>query len=943
MPHILTHRSVRFPLVATCFVLGTLGLTAQAQSLDQEFDFASKLVDNGFPDFANKLMESIVRKYPDQAGRAMIIKAEGFIAARKFADAEAIIRELPAGDAKADTIRLALANGYYRTGDIDKARRIYQEFFARFEQPPTDQDLLKFYRDSSYRFSQMLRLSGDFGGAAAAIGRVLATGPETEVARSMMAEQAQLLVDQAGKSSGDDRNRLLEQAEKICRDIQWGGADLWFGQSVVTLANIELLRGNQQQAEDMLTRQYGEILREIDRLIAEQKVSNAMNPLAGARFLLGEIYQNNANAALQDPERRDEAISQLGKALKEYYNVFVKYGDSDWGPDAGVRANAVKTQLESMGKTVNIDLGEQQAEKASATQFRLADNLFRQRQFPNAIAEYLRALNSYPETAASVRSLGFLIQSYIETGDQLTARAVGEYTAERFAGKSDAANAMLSAASIANGKNDEPLATFFYELFLQHFPKHERAGTILFYLGSQRLKAGDKEGANHYFQRIVDAYPSDQYYPQALRVIARGAYDLQRYDQAAAAYAKLVHDIPPSPDRASAQYSLADCYMRQTNWVQAAAEFETLIGWLAPKGNPYANTPEDREKNAGVLERAIFQRATSYSRMTEPASQLADFRERGMRGFEQFLKLFPQSELAPKALMGEGQIQLSVNQFDAAAKTFDRLAEQYPNSEEGKNALFSLARSAMEIGQFDQARMAFEKMVANQNNYKPEEFTRIGQLMIDAKLFDQALQAFRIVSENPQIQATKETPESRALLERALYGVGRANFEGKKYEEAIKALEALLRDYPRTGLFFESRFMLGQAYAELGNFRASSESLSEIFRFAKDPVQIDLASMKLAEVQLKANDKPGALASYQRIALLSDPNNPDQRAFIHDALLASIPLAMELLHFKDAMDSCDQFLKLYPTSDKVQEVRRHRAEANLKYSTSAAAMSGASP
>ncbi len=845
----LNHRFLGLSLALSFALSGSFGVAAYAQSLDRDFEFASKLVENGFPDFANKLMENIVRRYPDQAGRAKIINAEAFIAARKFSDAEALVKQMPAGDPKADAIQLAIANGYYRIGEIDRSRQMYQDFFSRFKQAPADPDLLKFYRDAAYRFSQMLRLSGDLRGAANAIGRVLASNPDTEVARSMKAEQAQMLVDAAAKTPGDDKDKLLNLAESICKDIQWGGADLWFGQSIVTMANIELLRGNREMAEKMLTVQYADILQEIGALIKEQKVSNALNPLAGSRFLLGEMYQHDADQALQDPARRDEAIALYGKSLKEFYNVFVKYGDSDRGPEAGVRANAVKARLESLGKTVKIDLGEGQAEQAAATQFRLADNLYRQREYPSAITEYLRALNAYPETAASVRSLGFLMQAYLETGSPIFARAVAGYTAERFAGKAEAATAVLSAAATANHKKDEALATDLYELYLKYFPEHERAGTILFYLGGQRSKAGDTEGANYYFQRIVDNYPKDQYYPQALRVLAASASSLGNFDQAIAAYTKLVHDIPPSTERATAQFSLADCYVRQTNWAKAAAEFETLIGWLAPKGNPYATTAEERTKNLGTLERAIFQRALAYSRITEPEAEIPSYRDRGMRGYQQFLKLFPESDLAPRAMMGEGQIQLSLNQFDAATKTFDELAEKYPNSEEGKNALFSLARSAMEIGQYGQAAKAFEKMLENKSKYKADEFARIGQLMIDAKLYDQALQAFSIVSNDQGILDSKDTPESRSLLERALFGVGRANIERKSDEDAIKALETLLREYPRTAYFFESRFMLGEAYAELDNIRAASESLSEIFNYGS-PVQINQASMKLAVIQI---------------------------------------------------------------------------------------------
>jgi TolA-binding protein len=911
-----------------------IGPQARAQSLDQEFEFATKLVERGFPDFANKLMQQIVERHPDQRGRALMIKAEGLISQRKFAEAEAVISELPLGDPKADAIRLMLGRGYFRVGDMDRARALYQDFFNRFKDLPTDPDLLKAYRDAAYQFGQMLQQSGDLLGAVDALGKIIATKPGRDVERSMMAEQAQLLVDHAAKLSGAERDKVLAQAAKICADIQWGGVDLWFGHSIITLANIELVKGNRARAQELITRQYKDILREIDNLIKEQNLPTTFNPNAGARFLLGQMYEQDAEAAARDPAKQDEMVQALGRALNEYFNVFVRYGDTDWGPRAGIRANEIKARLEGMGRTVNIDLGAH-AEKAATTQLRLADNLFREKKFAEAASEYLRVVNFYPTAEASMRAMGFIIQCYIELNDKLFARTMIEFTAERYAGQPAAANALLSAATLANNKKDTAFATEIYEAYLRGFPKHERAGTILFYLGNERRKAGDNEGANFYFQRIVDNFPQDQYYPQALRLIARSYYDLGQFDKAAAAYAKLVADIPPSVDRAAAQFNLADSYLRLGDWSKAAAEFETLIRWLTPRDNPYSATDADRERNRGLLERAVFQRANAYARMTEPAEQLAAFRDAAMRGYEQFIKLFPKSELAPRALMGLGQIQLSLGQYDAAARTFEQLAAQYPQSDEGRNALYSLARSAMEIGQFDQARMAFEKMAANASAYSPDEFVRIGQLMIDAKLYDQALQAFRIVSTNKQVLETKDTPASRALLERALFGVGSANFARKNYEEAIAALEQLLQEYPRSGLFFEARFMLGEAYAALEKFAAASQSLSDIFRFSNDPIQINRASLKLAEVQLRANDKTGALASFQRVALLSDASKPEQRPFIEEALWRSIPLAMELERYKDALDSCDQYLQLYPTSDKVPEVRRLRAEAALRASAAA--------
>jgi TolA-binding protein len=909
---------------------------AGAQQADREFIFANALVEWGFPDLANKVMDAVVRLDPTQAGRANIVKAEGFIAARKFPEAEALVKQMAANDPKADAIQLALAKGYFRFGQLDKARELFGAFFQKYQQPPADADLLKFFRDSAYTYSQMLKSAGDLKGASDALGKILLTNPDNETARTIKADRANLLIEMARKVSDGERNPLLDEALKLCKEIQWGGMDVAFGQSIVTMATIEMSRGNRERARILINKEYKDILDSIDTQLKEHDQAG-QSPKAGSRFLMGEILEKDAEGMAADAGRKEEYIKTLAASLTEFYNVFVQYGDSDWGPQAGVRANALKAKLEGLGKTINIDLGAQ-AEKAAATQFRLADNLFRQRDFAGAVTEYLKALNSYPETTTSIRALGSLMAAYAELNDLLMLKMVAEYTSERFAGRPEAANALLGTASIYVNKKDDVQALALYENYLRGFPQHEKAGTILFYLGTQRKKAGDQDGANLFFQRIADNYPQDQYYPKALTQMAWGFHQAGDFEKALAGFQKLVGDVPASPDRALAQFTLADCLVKLGRWTEAAGEFNKLVKWLEPeKENPYATTPEDNTKRLDLLVKSKFQLANCFGRITEPAERVPAMRQAAMTLYTEVFTTFAQSDLAPKALMGKGQIQLGLSQFDEAAKTFDELAAKFPTSDEGKNALYSLARSAMEIGQFEQARGAFEKMMANAANYKPDEFTRIGQLMIDAKLYDEALRAFSQVTENPQIKGAPDVPGNRALLERALYGRGSALFARKSFPEAVSALQQFTNQFPRSGLFFDVHFLLGEAHGEMGNVGQASVAIGEIFRFTQDQLQANQASLKLAEIQLKGGDKTGALASYQRVALLSDSNKAEQRPFIEEAILKSLPLGLELGRFKDVLESCDQYLKLFPTSERVGEVRRIRLEANVKASEAGAA------
>jgi tetratricopeptide (TPR) repeat protein len=919
------HRPALFLVRLLVLAVALAPLHARADSTDDDFRFASGLVDLGFSDYAQKVVDAVLRLHPELADRANLVKAEGMIAARKFADAEALLGSM--GDhPKADAIRLALARGYYRSGQTDKAKALYDAFFGKFKDVPSDADLLRFYQEAAYQYGQMLDQAGDALGAIQSYGRVIATKPAKGTVRSLLAEQAQLYIRLARNDAGK-RDEYLGAAQKLCDEVQWGGVDVFFGQSIISMANIQLVRGDREKAKATI-KQYNDILKEIDKAMKEQGEPMALNPMAGCRFLLGEINQQQAEAIQDDGSKRDEAVALFGQALNEFYNVFVQYGESDWGPEAGVRANDIKQVLEKkFGKQVKIDLGAM-ADEAVKTQFRLADNLYRQKNYAQAVVEYLKPLNAYPEAGPSLRALGTLLMAYAEMGDTLMVKALTGYIAERFSQRDEGAVALLAVAKYYLDKGDADMYAALYEAYLAAYPRHEMAAQVLYTLAGIRKKGNDTMGATAFYERIVKGYPKNQYYPKALTQLAWIYYQAGNYAKAEEGFRIYVRDTQPSTDQAQAQYNLADCLIRLEKFPEAVAEFEKLIGWLGPKDNPYSTTPEGAAKNKKLLERAVFQRANCYARLAEPAAQVPAFREKALKGYETFVSLFPQSELAPTALSGKGTVLLGLNRFDEAAKAFDEVAAKYPNSPEGKNALYSLARSAMEIKQFDQAKAAFAKMMAGAANYSPDEFLRIGQLMIDAGLNEQAAQAFAEVSKSTQ---------ERALLERALFGTGKAQFGMKNYAEAVKQVEDMMTRYPKSALFFDAKFILGESYRELGRLDEATAAFSEVFRYSTDNVLISRANVELGKLQMKQGDLTGALGAFQRVALLADAGNKDVRPMIEQAIFLSIDVAKAQDNWGQVAEYCDQFLNIFPESARVEEVRRMKADARLKASEKPAA------
>ena len=917
----------RFPryCFALLFIyLPLVSISVRADDLDNDFTFASGLIQLGFPDYADKVVQQVLRLHPDQKDRAKLIQAEILISRRKFADAQELVKTMGADNPKAQAISLALAKGYYAAGDMDKAKQLYNNFFKQYEgRTPSDPDLLRFYQDSAYQFGQMLEQAGDKPGAIKAFGLILSTKPDKEVARRLMAKQADLDVQLAAGGSLDQQDKYLSDAKKLCDTIQWGGVDIWFGQSIITAAHIEIVKGKKDAAQKLL-RDNMEILKGIDQLLVEQNLPLSESPMAGARYLLGDLFKEQADGLSKNKDKQTEAMEAYVSALTEYYNVFAKYAESEWAPQAGLKAQQVKDILEGVyKKKVKVDLGTFQS-KAAASQFHLADNLYRQKKYKEAVEEYLKILNQFPETESSPAALTSLALCYANLQDKLMVKMVCNYIGERFAGKDPAAIALMTVGKLYLDNKDEPMYTLVYDTYLKYFPKHERAAGVLFTLAGLRRQAGDTVGAEKLYDRIAKNYPKDQFYPKALNQMAWGRFLATNYAGAIQYFINYVQVAQPSPDKAQAQFALADCYRMTGKLAEAMAGYEQLIQWLAPKENPFSTSAADAKKNADVLENAAFQRCYCLGKLKEPAASVPDYRDKAIKGYDQFIAMFPQSKLASRALSGKGTIQLELGKFDIAAKTFDELAAKYPDSEEGKSALFALVRSAMEIKQYDQAKSAFEKMVGNEGKYSPDQFARIGQMMLDAKLYPQAVEAFkRVIGSSTQ---------DKNLLEMSYFGMGRALFEQKKYEDAIKSLEDLMEKYPRSGLFYEAKFTLGSAYREVNRLDDATLALGDVFRYADKPQLINKASFDLGMIQEQQGQKQQALASFLRVALLADPNDPELRPIIEQSLVEAIKLGMDMERYQDVSDCCDQYLKLFPSSDKIETIRKYRGDAKLKAS-----------
>ncbi len=966
-------------------------------AIKQELDYIDQLQTLlRMPDFADLVIQDLKKKYPEAAVQVRVAEIKGMLSQGKFAEVKAIV------DARSDAdsvetwgMKLALGDGYFAFGKYNEAKAVYEAFFKRYETPPPA--LAAFYRDSAYKYAQMMLLLRQDRAALDAYRRMLKQKLEPNVERQIRAEMAELMVRVADDTKDEAQKKaLLSEADKVVDALLWS-QDIWFGKAIVLKAHVKLIGGKVEDAQKMVENYMPQLKQIHDALVKEEKEQNVtglvrLSPMAECRYLLGVMLYDEARKAMKEPGYDQEKVKSLlfgakgkdGKrvgngAFNHFINVFIQYPECQWATDAGSRAEEIKALVKTaFGTAITVPITADQWSKMREKQFSEAHVLFNQGDYGKAAEALLGAVNRFPSSPETIQALGDLARCYIELSDDWGADVVTGHLTEQFCRNKDlqeaAGNELLRISEFYGERKMDQKRKQVVDGFIRNYRDHTLAPSTLMRAGEQAFQQQDFGTALGYYRQIAATYTNSPLCLDALNRTAQIYEEGGDHTNSISALTELVRQTElkgrPGPVLVSAKFRLAtgqknlaiaalradpngDTAGHMRDLIRAAAGFDQLAKALSDPDGPYGRTAADREHNAPVLEAALYNKAYCLQTVTKPVEKAPELQRLAVEGYLDLATRFPKSKYAPGALMQAGSIRSLAGDSAGANTLFERLRKDYPESAEAKNVLFEMGRRFLDMGYRAEAVGTFKKMFVEQGSYSDSQILLAGQELLKAKEYELAVQAFDRVA-----ASTKDASQRTS----AQLGKAEAQIAQEQFSAAIPALTSLATALKGSSRLVDVDLLLSHAASEQGMRESDANKRIDCFNSAvtamktvkiyrtnlQERAATDLEVGRLLTRKARAEEKFGtaegvrkakgqAVNAYQALLMSSDPSNSAIGPVLEEAYHESLPLLAEIKRWQDVADDCGAYLDAFPNGKYAAEIRNLKSQAGIEISVGSGA------
>jgi tetratricopeptide (TPR) repeat protein len=301
-------------------------------------------------------------------------------------------------------------------------------------------------------------------------------------------------------------------------------------------------------------------------------------------------------------------------------------------------------------------------------------------------------------------------------------------------------------------------------------------------------------------------------------------FNSQQYEKAERQFKSFTDKVNPNSDRENyedAMVRLGDTYYVQKKLSEAQATFERALS----ERNRYSDYAHFRK---GVV--LNFQNRNSEA----------------IQAMNQVIENYPNSRYRDDAIFQKAQINMEETRYAEAVDGFTRLINTRPNSPFIPFALEGRAVGNYSLQRYEQTINDYKKILDQHPHAANANAALIGlqealSLQGRSGEFSQYLAGYR-----------KSNPGNESL-QNVEFEAAKNLFFSQSYQEAIRAFEGYLRNYPSSGQKNEAKYFIGDAHYRMGNKDKALENFYALEKGAESSQSLR-AITKIGEIEYEANN-----------------------------------------------------------------------------------------
>lgn len=418
---------------------------------------------------------------------------------------------------------------------------------------------------------------------------------------------------------------------------------------------------------------------------------------------------------------------------------------------------------------------------------------------------------------------------------------------------------------------------------------------------------------------------------------AAALYNQKVYDLAAEAWKNFLKAAPKHPRAPHGQYYLGISYFNVQQFDEAQAAFQKLL----------QDHPKFDQAEAAYLYLGLSQFSVARD------SRKAQAYEQAAATFGKLIEQFPRGSYLPQARYYRAEALYSQGKKEEAVPLYTAVIADQKAGALKADALYALGVAEEELSHPEQAAAAYQQFLTEfpKHNLAVEVGFRLGESLLAREQYAEAEKYFEAAAANKEFRAS----------DLANLRVAECLAARRRYDEAAQRYQQLVRNFPESNYRDKARLEGGKCAYLAGNFDAAVETLKPLAN-AKGETAAEAAHWT-ARSLLRAGDPAaayqvaeaaaaqaantavhGQLLLDQADALYEQPDKRPAAAAAYASLaerLANDPAAVQARYlagfallgegkYEEALKQTQAFLKSYPRSELVPDVKYVAAESELQ-------------